>query len=72
MKRIHVESEEEFSNIVLELMKNIGLKTTLSQLGIGRSDIDIILREGADPSRIRNSPIVPSSSQLHRLLSSIY
>ena len=72
LKRIHVESEEEFSNIVLELMKNIGLKTTLSQLGIGRSDIDIILREGADPSRIRNSPIVPSSSQLHRLLSSIY
>jgi len=53
---------------VSDLIKKIGLKTKLSELGISKGDIDIIVREGFDPSRAKNSPRIPSAKELHEML----
>lgn len=57
---------------IKKLMKSIGLKTKLSDLNIPRNAIDLIVSEGFDPERARNAPRIPVSSELNKMLLSIY
>lgn len=55
-----------------ELMKKVGLKTTLSDLGISKRDLTVIVKDGFDPGRAKNSPKMPTRLKLKQLLESIY
>jgi alcohol dehydrogenase len=53
------------------LMKKIGLKTKLSELGIKKKDLDLIVREGFSMERAGNAPKIPSSKELQKILEEI-
>jgi len=61
----------EASQIINDLMIGIGLKTKFSDLGITKKDVDLIVEEGFDPSRSKNTPKVPSPLELEEMLYSI-
>jgi len=50
-------SAEETHNKIKELMKNIGLETSLEELKITKKkDIDLIVKNGFNPQRVKNNP----------------
>ena len=53
------------------LIKNIGLKTKLSQLGIKKKDIRLIVKEGFHPDRVGNAPKILTKEELYRILGKI-
>lgn len=54
------------------LMKKIGLSTKLSKLGIKTDkDIDIIIKNGFDPSRVKNNPKLLTKYALKKILEGI-
>lgn len=57
---------------VTNLLKSIGLKTRLSELGIPREGIKTIISEGFDPARAGNAPRVPTPDELGVVLTQIY
>ncbi len=54
------------------LMKKIGLETRLSQLGIRRDDLQLIVDEGFHPDRVANAPKVPTKEELKEILVKIF
>lgn len=66
-----VKSEKEAAEKIRSLMLGIGLKTKLSELGIPREGIDVIVKEGFDPARAKNSPKIPSPEELREMLYTI-
>jgi alcohol dehydrogenase class IV len=67
-----VVDQREASKKIKDIMKACGLKTRLSELGIPREKIDIIVSEGFHPDRAKNAPRIPSPEELKRMLLSIY
>lgn len=67
-----VRTVKEAADKVRRLMKSIGLKTRLSELGVPTEGIDVIVKEGFDPARAGNAPRIPSSDELGRMLLTIY
>lgn len=65
---MQVKSPKEAAKKVRKLMVGIGLKTKLSELGIPKENIDLIVKEGFDPSRAKNSPKIPSPVELKEML----
>jgi len=61
----------EAADKIRKLMINIGLKTSFKELNINKKDIDIIVKEGFHPDRMKNSPLVPSFKELKYLLETI-
>jgi alcohol dehydrogenase len=57
---------------IQSLMKKIGLKTKLSELGIKRRDIAILIKEGFTPERMLNNPVKIESKDLKKILNKIY
>lgn len=72
LRAMNVKNEKEAAENIRKLIKSIGLKTHLSELGISKSGIDIIVAEGFDPERAKNSPRIPTAAELRNLLVSIY
>lgn len=55
-------------NKISIILKNIGLETSLSNLGISSNDLDIIIKNGFTPQRVKNNPRILTEAQLRRLL----
>ena len=57
---------------ILNLMKQIGLETRLSELGIeSADDINLIVENGFTPNRVKNNPRLLTETQLRNILESI-
>lgn len=57
---------------VIYIMKQISLETKLSELGIKSSeDIDVIIRNGFTPNRVKNNPRLLTELQLRKILEEI-
>lgn len=57
---------------IKSLMKKIGLSTSLSGLGIKtKKDISIIIKNGFNPSRIKNNPRILTENALRKILEEI-
>lgn len=65
-------SSKEAADKVRILIKSVGLKTKLSEIGIPKKGIDVIVGEGFDPTRAGNAPKVPTPEELRVMLSSIF
>lgn len=53
-------------------MREIGLKTRLSELGIGTKDkINIIIKNGFNPDRVKNNPRILTKNALREILEEI-
>jgi alcohol dehydrogenase len=62
-------SPEESKNKIKELIKNIGLKTKLSELKI--NDIELIIKGGFNPERVKNNPVKLREEELREILREI-
>lgn len=55
-----------------EIMKNIGLESTLSNLGIkSQEEIEILIKNGFNPDRVKNNPRLLTETQLRKILEGI-
>ena len=72
LKAIKVQKTQKAADKIRKLMKAIGLKTKLSELGIKREEIGLIVSEGFDPERAKNAPRIPSEEKMKEMLLSIY
>ena len=69
---IGAKNTEEASKKITNLMKEIGLKTKLSKLGIKTDeDIEIIIKNGFNPDRVKNNPRKLTKKALRKILNSI-
>jgi len=71
LEAISVSDKKSAAQKIRNLMKSIGLKTKLSELGIQKKEIDLIVAEGFDPIRAKNSPRIPTKEKLRKMLLSI-
>ena len=63
---------EEAKDIILTLMHDIGLETNLHSLGIkSQEDIEIIIKNGFTPNRVKNNPRMLTESNLRHILGEI-
>lgn len=67
-----VSNQNEASEKIKDIIKTCGLKTRLSELGIPKEGIDIIVSEGFHPDRAKNAPRIPNAEELKQMLLSIY
>ncbi len=68
---IGARNESEARKKIMLLMENCGLATKLSQLGIKKEDIDLIVAKGFHPERAKNAPRIPTPEDLKTMLISI-
>ena len=69
---LDAENVEEASEKITFLMKRIGLNTKLSYLGIKtREDIEIVIRNGFNPDRVKNNPRKLTEGALREILENI-
>jgi len=59
-------------DLIHDLMKDIGLETRLSDLGIDKKDIGLIVKEGFNPQRMKNNPREITRDDLRKILEEIY
>lgn len=62
---------DESYTMINNLMKSIGLETRLSDLGIGKEGIEIIINNGFTPERVKNNPRVLTKENLRKILERI-
>jgi alcohol dehydrogenase class IV len=63
-----LEAKEKLNHI----LKKIGLKTKLSELGIStQEEIEIIIKNGFNPERVKNNPRLLTENQLRNILNDI-
>ena len=65
-------SYEDMADQVDHLMEGVGLERRLSSLKIQREGIDLILRDGFRPDRIKNNPREVTQEALREILNKIY
>ena len=65
------ENENKARMRMIALMKKIGLATKLSQLGIKKEDIRLIVSEGFHPDRVKNAPKILTPEELQKMLEEI-
>lgn len=71
LSAIGAKNEKEAATKITALMKNCGLATRLSEVGIGEKDIDLIVFDGFHPDRAKNAPRIPKTEELKRMLYSL-
>lgn len=69
---IGAESEKDARGKLEKLLLAAGLKIRLSDLGIPREGIQLIVEEGYHPDRAKNSPRIPEVAELAGMLESIF
>jgi alcohol dehydrogenase class IV len=72
LKAFGVSNKKAAAEKIRRLMQATGLKTRLSELGIPKKGIDIIVAEGFDPARAGNAPKIPTPEELKEMLTSLY
>lgn len=65
------ETPEQARDKITRLMKSIGLKTKLSELGIDETGIDTVIEHGFHPARVKNNPRNLNAERLKEVLNSI-
>ena len=68
VEMIGAKTSSEAKEKLTFLMQDIGLKTTLNELGLQKSDLDIIIKNGFNPERVKNNPRQITSEQLKEIL----
>lgn len=69
---IGAKNPEDAGKIISDLMEKIGLKTRLSDLGIKReNDINLIIKNGFNPDRVKNNPRLLTEAALRVILDSL-
>ncbi|MFC1727637.1 iron-containing alcohol dehydrogenase [Patescibacteria group bacterium] len=71
LKALGASNAQEAATKITGLMKKIGLETELSKLGIKKTDLKIIVKEGFDPDRAAHAPWVPTPEELKSILRKI-
>jgi phosphonate metabolism-associated iron-containing alcohol dehydrogenase len=71
LQALNVENEDEARKKMISLLKEIGLATKLSQLGIKKNDLSLIIKEGFHPDRAKNAPKIPNTEELQKILENI-
>lgn len=66
-----VETASEAAEKVENLMRDVGLATRLSELGIKEKDLGLIVEKGFHPNRANNAPRIPTKKELGKILQSI-
>jgi len=69
LETMQVETPEEGRDKISSLMERIGLKTKLSQLGV--EDIELIIKNGFNPKRVKNNPRKLTEEKLREILKRI-
>jgi len=72
MKIFGCATTTEFQRKFYALMKSIGLKSRLSELGVTEEGLDLILEEGFNPQRIGNNPRKINHADLKKVLDKIW
>ena len=60
------------SKEIYSLMKDIGLEIKLSELGLHKKDLDIIIKNGFNPKRVKNNPRFLTKEDVKKILEKIY
>jgi alcohol dehydrogenase class IV len=68
---LNARDAEDAKQILTRLMESCGLQTKLSQIGIEKSGIMLIVDEGFNPDRIKNNPRLITRDALEQILLSI-
>ncbi|MEK6826697.1 MAG: iron-containing alcohol dehydrogenase, partial [Nanoarchaeota archaeon] len=71
-KLMGAETIEEASKKIINLMKEIGLKVKLGELGIKTDeDVELIIKNGFNPDRVKNNPKKLTEDNLRKILKEI-
>jgi len=62
----------EAKNKIQNLMQKIGLEIKLSQLSLKEGNINIIIKKGFNPQRVKNNPRLLTKKNLKKILKNIY
>ncbi|MBW8000498.1 MAG: phosphonoacetaldehyde reductase [Planctomycetes bacterium] len=68
---LDVHTPDEARDKIINIMKEIKLETRLSNLGIGKDSIKIIVENGFNPQRMKNNPKVITETELRSLIAQI-
>ena len=68
---LEVKTADKAKNKIINIMKDINLETKLSKLGINLNNIDIIIKNGFNPQRVKNNPRLVTEKDLRNLLEKI-
>jgi len=63
---------KEAKQKITELMSSTGLKTRLSELGLQKVDLALIVKKGFTPERVKNNPRILTEDNLRKILNKIY
>jgi alcohol dehydrogenase class IV len=72
IKMLGAENVSDAYNKITNLMKSIGLETRLSNLGINKESIEIIIKNGFTIERVKNHPRLLTKENLRKILKNIY
>jgi alcohol dehydrogenase class IV len=59
---------EEFCEVLVDLMKSIGLPVRLRELNLEEKNIEQILEAGVNPERMKNNPAELSKKDVRTIL----
>ncbi len=71
-KILNCRNPKEAGDKIYSLMRSIGLETHFSEIGIKKSDLGIIIKNGLDPQRIKNNPREITKKWIKKILEKIY
>lgn len=59
-------------NKIYDLMKKVGLEIKFSELGLEKKDLEIIVKNGFNPERVKNNPRELIKENVNKILRNIY
>ncbi|MHA1512217.1 MAG: iron-containing alcohol dehydrogenase [Promethearchaeota archaeon] len=65
------ESPEKAAQMITELMENLNLPTKLHEVGIDNDGIELIIKEGFTPDRVKHNPRKLTEEQLRQILQNL-
>ena len=71
LKILKVQTPKKARKKIIEIMSGINMKTKLSDFGIDNDGIEIKIKNGSNPQRMKNNPKVLSELDLRNLIEKI-
>lgn len=68
LKILKAKNANEANKIIEKLIKSVGLEIKLNKLGINKKDIEIIIKNGFNPERVKNNPRQLTKKTLKKIL----
>lgn len=72
VRMLGVSSPEQARDKINNLMKALGLETSLSKLGLTLEDVELIIEKGFNPTRVKNNPRLVTEDNFKKILNKIY